>query len=140
MADSDLSVTWSYIMKRQIKTVVIALGAVCLFATPVSPAAQYKTPADEEQQHYVWLVGRLQETYRIKAGMSKADLLKVFTQDGGLMSLWPQQRYVLRSCNLIKVDVEFDVPRGTASTDLPPDTELKIKSISKPYLEPMFMD
>ena len=55
-------------------------------------------------------------------------------------SLWVPLGYVLRSCNLIKVDVEFDVPRGKASTDLPPDTELKIKSISKRYFEPMFMD
>jgi hypothetical protein len=93
-------------MRLHIKaTVVIALGAVGLFARPVSSAAQYRTPADEEQQHYIWLADRLQETYRIKPGMSKADLLKVFTEDGGLMSLWPQQRYVLRSCNLIKVDL-----------------------------------
>jgi hypothetical protein len=127
-------------MKKQIKAAVIALGAVALFAKPANSPAQYETPGDEEQRHYAWLADRLQEAYRIKPGMSKADLLKVFTEDGGLMSLWPQ-RYVLRSCNLIKVDVEFDVPRsGTASTDLPPDTELKIRSISKPYLEPMFMD
>jgi hypothetical protein len=120
------------------KTAVIVL-ALHLFGTPANSSAQYRTPSDEEQQRYAWLVDRLRETYRIKPGMSKADLLKVFTEDGGLTTLWPQ-RYVLRSCHLIKVDVEFDVPRGTSSTDLPPDTELKIRSVSKPYLEPMFMD
>jgi len=64
--------------------------------------------------------------------MTRADLLKVFEMDGGLQSV-PATRYVLRGTTLIKVDVEFEKPINS-------NDELKIKSISKPYLEPFFMD
>jgi hypothetical protein len=85
-----------------------------------------------EQTHPQWLVERIGEAKSIAAGMSRADLLRVFEQDGGLNSI-PARRYVLRSCRYIKVDVEFDITQGSYSRAMP-DESLRISSISEPYL------
>jgi hypothetical protein len=91
-----------------------------------------------EQTHGQWLRERYEEATSIKVGMTRADLKKLFYEDGGLQSV-PEFRYVLKSSGLIKVDVEFDSPEGmnhrTATDEL-----IHIKSISKPYLEEMFLD
>jgi AraC-like DNA-binding protein len=85
-----------------------------------------------------WLEERYKEATSVRAGMSRAELLRVFDEDGGLQRI-PASRYVLRSCRMIKVDVEFDVGYGQAYR-VKPDKELKIKGISKPYLEHMYAD
>jgi hypothetical protein len=105
-----------------------------------------------DPNHDQWLQQRYVEATSIKEGMTREDLLKVFSMDGGLQPLLPN-RYVLRTSNLIKVDVEFDVPAGNKI--LPEDLrfgrletdfqfvsndKLKIKRISKPYVEPTFVD
>lgn len=116
--------------------------------------------------HDRWLQERHFEAISIKVGMTRADLLKVFRMDGGLQSLLPT-RYVLKSSNFIKVDVEFDVPEGEKGKVIPedlrfemespafdfegkpapgydyrfvPNDNLKIKSISRPYLEQFNLD
>ncbi|MDT7602833.1 MAG: hypothetical protein QOF61_830 [Acidobacteriota bacterium] len=89
--------------------------------------------------------------------------MKLFETDGGLQLLLPT-RYVLKSSNMVKVDVEFDVPEDAKGRLVPedepivqadesgrksspkenyqvvPNQKLKIKSISKPYLEPFDLD
>jgi hypothetical protein len=100
---------------------ILVVGGLC-----VSQGSQ------SERLHDEWLQAKYAEATSVKAGMTRADLLKVFDMDGGLQSV-PATRYVLRGTTLIKVDVEFEKP--ISSND-----ELKIKSISKPYLEPFFMD
>ena len=70
--------------------------------------------------------------------MSRAELMKVFEEDGGLQRI-PAGRYVLRSCRMIKVEVEFDVGHGRAY-GRKPDEEVKIKGVSKPFLEHMHTD
>ena len=142
-------------MKRYARvTSAVVLGAICLLMGPRKAATQVKDVAQEEPKHYSWLVERLKEVDSVRVGMTRADLLKVFEPDGGLSRVLPE-RYVLRSCTLIKVNVqfefpkgtpvttlplEFEFPKGTSKTNLPNDSELKISAISKPYLEPMFMD
>jgi hypothetical protein len=44
---------------------------------------------------------------KIKVGMTRADLLKVFTTEGGL-STSLNRTFVYRDCSYIKVDVEFE--------------------------------
>jgi hypothetical protein len=106
-----------------------------------------------DRNHDQWLQQRYVEATSIKEGMTRADLLKTFQMDGGLQALLPA-RYVLKNSNLIKVDVEFDVPLG--SRIVPEDIRfgrsesegfqfvsndtLTIKRISKPYIEPTFTD
>jgi hypothetical protein len=111
----------------------IVLTAICLLLRPTKSTTQ-RVITEEEGKHYTWLGHRLDEAYSIQVGMSRADLLKVFEPDGGLQRI-PPRRYILRSCYMIKVDAQFELPQGTSSANLPSDKELKIFAISKPYLE-----
>lgn len=68
----------------------------------------------------------------VKVGMSRAELLKVFKEEGGL-STRLRRRYVYHECPTIKVDVEFDpVEAKEDGQEYPSD---KISKISKPFLE-----
>lgn len=76
--------------------------------------------------------------------MTRAELLKVFTTEGGL-STGLNRKYVYRECPYIKVDVEFE-PVGRPARDtqervtlLEADRDV-IKNISKPYLEWSILD
>jgi len=81
---------------------------------------------------------------QIKVGMTRADLLKVFTTEGGL-STGLQRKFVYRDCPYIKVDVEFE-PVGRPARDrngrvtLEEDRRDIITKISQPYLEWSIMD
>lgn len=77
----------------------------------------------------------ISETQSIKIGMTRGDLLQVFTTEGGLST--PLSRtYVHRDCLYIKVDVEFEPvtkPDSDGWISTEDDGDL-IKSISRPYL------
>ncbi len=75
--------------------------------------------------HTEWIQNVLAWTSTIKSGMTRTDLLRVFTSEGGL-STRTHQTYVLKQCPVIKVDVEFSVS-GDQTKD-------KIAKISRPYL------
>ena len=123
-------------MKPHVKSLIatIVLSAACLFLQPLKPATQVRVVSSEEEKHEAWLLDRLREARSIKAGMSKADLLKVFNPDGGLQRI-PPERYVLRTCYYIKVDVRFQLPGERPLAKIPPDTELKVLITSRPYLD-----
>ena len=133
-------------MTRLILAVVCAL--LTISATPGLPKS--------DRSHDQWLQERYFEATSIKEGMTRADLVKLFRMDGGLQPFLPT-RYVLKSSSFIKVDVEFDVPEG--GKVLPEDLrfemdllqesykyqfvsndKLKIKNISRPYVEPFSFD
>ena len=78
----------------------------------------------------------LKEIRKIKIGMTRADLLKIFTTEGGLSTPF-NRTYVYRECPYIKVDVEFE-PVGRRNAEGRVTQEAKedvIKKISRPYLE-----
>ena len=80
----------------------------------------------------------LREAQKLKVGMTRADLLKTFTTEGGLSSrIW--RRYVFQRCPYIKIDVEFAPvgPRVGVGDESPRD---KITKISPPFLEWSIMD
>jgi len=74
----------------------------------------------------------LREGQQIKPGSKRADLLAVFTTEGGL-STATQRTFVHRDCPYIKVDVRFNLTseKQSALEELPTD---QIASISRPYL------
>jgi hypothetical protein len=99
-------------------------------------------PAQSSQTSKVqteWIAGSLKEIQKIKVGMTRADLLKVFTTEGGLSS-GLSRTYVYRECPYIKVDVEFEAV-GRPARDAEGRVTLAeggrdiIVKISKPYLE-----
>jgi hypothetical protein len=75
----------------------------------------------------------LTECQTIKPGMTRAELLNVFTIEGGL-STATHRTFVYHGCRYIKVDVEFTLSAPTQNIleERPTDT---ISKISKPYLE-----
>ncbi|MFL6208082.1 MAG: hypothetical protein ACJ74W_04490 [Pyrinomonadaceae bacterium] len=139
-----------------LKPVLLLLFLICSITV-----AQRSHPTATEQAHRQWLEERYKEATSITAGMTYADLDKLFIMDGGLQPMLPE-RFVLKSCDMIKVDVQFDVPKGVRPIILPeglrqvavggahptdesdfryvPDGQLKIKSISRPHLEHMSLD
>ena len=78
------------------------------------------------------------ECQKIKPGMIRAELLKVFTTEGGL-STATHRTFVYRDCAYIKVDVDFNPsdPKQKMVEERPTDT---ISNISKPYLEWSIID
>jgi len=77
-------------------------------------------------EHSQWVSSVLAWIATIKPGMTRSDLLRVFTTEGGL-STRTRRTYVLKQCRTIKVDVEFSISGRKA--------EDKITQISKPYLD-----
>jgi len=75
--------------------------------------------------HAQWVGNVLAWIETIKPGMTRSDLLRVFTTEGGLSSR-THRTFVLKECRTIKVDVEF-----SGSGD---EAEDKITQISRPYL------
>ena len=91
-----------------------------------------------DNAHQQWLEEKYREATSIQPGMTRADLLKLFEEDGGLQSI-PASRYVLKSCQLIQSEVKFDTKYGVDYKPIP-DDKLKIVEVSKPYLERMAVD
>jgi hypothetical protein len=77
-------------------------------------------------EHSQWVSSVLAWIATIKPGMTRSDLLRVFTTEGGL-SARTHRTYVLKQCRTVKVDVDFSISENEA--------EDKIAQISKPYLD-----
>jgi len=107
---------------RQLKTIRVE---------PLPTATAYDSEAAR------WIAASLTDMQSIKPGMTRGDLLKIFTTEGGISNrTW--RRYVYRRCGFTKVDVEFAPagdPKSTAEN--PAD---RITKISKPFLEWSVMD
>jgi hypothetical protein len=88
-----------------------------------------KPPAEFTQ----WIVDSLIEIQAISPGQTRADLLRVFEEEGGL-STRRERRYAYRDCTFIKVNVRFEPVEqlDDPSVNHPQD---KIVSISQPFLE-----
>ncbi len=91
------------------------------------------------QSHLTWVADALIRMHTIKPGMTRSDLLKVFTTEGGL-STGLQRTFVSRDCLYFKVDVEFEAV-GRPNRDqegrvtLIEDGRDIIVKMSKPYVE-----
>lgn len=111
-----------------------------LFESPkVIPAFQkpgpiaFKEPKElaPPRGHINWISECISRTEYIYPGKTRADLLKVYTIEGGI-STRSWRKYVYRECPFIKVDVEFKATDNDKRTEKPGDI---ITKISKPYLE-----
>jgi len=114
--------------------VLLIAGLLVVIGAGSSPVAQ----SPENKAHQQWLEERYKEATSIKPGMTRADLMKLFMEDGGFQGAHARP-YVLKSCFLIKIEVKFDKPYGFDSRSVP-DNEFKIVDVSKPYLERMAFD
>ena len=125
---------------RKFASIATASFLVLLLTTSTAPAQSLQ----KSQGPTEWIANNLKEVQKIKVGMTRADLLKVFTTEGGL-STGLTRTYVYRQCPYIKVDVEFEpVGRPARNADgrvtLVESGEDVIRTISKPYLAWMVID
>ena len=100
--------------------------------------------AQSLQSHTAWVAETLKRMQEVKPGMTRNDLLKVFTTEGGL-STGLGRTYVSRDCPYFKVEVEFNaVGRPNYNPDgrvtLAEDGRDIIVKISRPYLALMTVD
>jgi len=113
---------------------LLAFGLVTVSVAAILPSSQSRG-ADE---HTAWVEKSLKEIESVKVGMTRLELLKVFTEEGGISTrTW--RRYVYRDCPYIKVDVEFE-PVGEPENKLTQSPSDKIVKISKPFLEWSILD
>jgi len=84
------------------------------------------------EEHNAWVANALQRMLTVKTGMTRADLRRIFTTEGGIST--PRQRtYVSRDCPYFKVDFRFELADGQA-TLAERDGDV-ISEISRPYLQ-----
>lgn len=119
-------------MKR---LVVSSAISIVLLTMIVSPSAQ--TPA-KTISHSDWVARSLTRIQTITIGMTRGDLLKLFTVEGGVSNR-TTRTYVFRECRYIKVDVGFE-PVGMPKDKLTEHMEDRITRVSKPYLEQSVID
>lgn len=118
------------------KTLILLFA--CGLVTFVSAAAILPSSRSAADEHTEWIAKSLKEIETVKVGMTRGDLMKVFTEEGGI-STRTSRRYVYRECRYIKVDVEFE-PVGETENKLSQSPGDKIIKISKPFLEWSIID
>jgi len=111
-------------MNRMICTIVLILTATSLAPTQTT---------DTDRAHTKWIASVMDSINTIKPGMTREDLLKVFTTEGGL-SFRLRRTYVYKECPYIKVTVEFEAAENPNDglTEMPSD---KIVKVSAPFLQ-----
>jgi len=115
-----------------------ARGGTAAFASPQKP----REPGSCD--HTEWVSAALQRMQSIRPGMTREDLLRVFTTEGGISTaLW--RTYVSRDCPYFKACVTFRraAPRDADAAPTGFLQELDsdvIVTISQPYLQFSVMD
>jgi hypothetical protein len=99
----------------------------------VALRAADKLTNSRDEQNTEWIAGIMKEIQTLKPGMTREDLLKVFTEEGGLSTRF-ERRYAHRACPYIKVDVKFDFADPEANS-VKEHAQDKITQISTPFLE-----
>jgi hypothetical protein len=123
---------------------ISTMTAVAILVLSIGVLILPAQSSQKSQAQTEWIASSLREMQKIKVGMTRADLLNVFTTEGGL-STGLNRTFVYRECSYIKVDVEFE-PVGRPARDmegrvtLEEDSRDIIKKISKPYLEWSVLD
>ena len=122
---------------------LIVLFSSMLASVPVRSQTE-PDQEDSNARHVQWVAESLKLMQSVKPGMTRADLLRVFTTEGGL-STGLQRTYVYRECPYFKVDVEFEAvgrpPRDVEGRVTLVESEADtIKTISKPYLQFSVLD
>jgi hypothetical protein len=118
--------------------IVVLLASVTIACSSCGRAAHAANQESCTQQHSEWVAQALQRMLTVKPGMTRKDLLDVFTTEGGL-STGLQRTYGSRDCPFFKVDVVFEAV-GRPSRDsegrvtLVQDDRDIIVKISRPYL------
>lgn len=116
----------------------IAFACILLLGVAAAQSENQRDTSRFNEEHTEWIASVLRSVQSIKVGMTRSDLMKVFTTEGGMESkkaTTSQRTYVHRECPYIKVDVKLAI--SSVDEDFPTD---KIIEISRPYLNWSVMD
>jgi hypothetical protein len=126
--------------KNVMKTLLLLCLALVAGGISIGQQLPIPSPADVGMDKALTkqISAVLRNCQTIKPGMTRSDLLKMFTTEGGL-STARHRTFVYRGCPYIKVDVDFRLsdPKQNVLEEKPTDI---IAGISKPYLEWSVMD
>jgi hypothetical protein len=121
---------------------LLVLGLILIVSIGASRSARFAHSAKQErcsQDHQAWVTYALEKMETFKPGMTREELLKVFTTEGGL-STGLNRRFVSRDSPYFKVDVEFKAV-GRLDRDSDGRVTLEegprdiIAKISQPFLQ-----
>jgi hypothetical protein len=118
---------------------LLAFGLLsCLAVASAAQDGRTRLPIEDQcsQERRAWVAQALQKMLTIQPGMTRKDLPKVFTEEGGL-STRLRRKYVSQECPYFKVDVEF---KAVGSQNSDEDERDVIVKISRPYLEFSIID
>lgn len=126
------------------RLLALALLSIILVGPNPRPASARPGQAPSSLDHVSWVAEALKRIATIKPGMTREDLLKVFTTEGGL-STGLRRTFVSRDCPYFKIDVQFEAvgrPARDASgrVTLEEDSQDVITQISRPYLQFTIVD
>jgi hypothetical protein len=125
-------------MGRQL-LVLVLLSGIAIICSASDDVTRLASQEQCSQEHRDWVAQALQKMQTIQPGMTRKDLLEVFTTEGGLSS-GLQRTFVSQECPYFKVDVVFQAV-GRPNRDeqgrvtLVEDNGDIIVKVSKPYLQ-----
>jgi hypothetical protein len=125
-------------MVNRFLVVVLVVGAA-LSSSPLVQGARSEVQSSTQQDHVVWVAEVLGRIQTIKPGMTRSELLTVFTTEGGLYT-GLHRTFVSRECPYFKVDVEFEAVGGPSRdgdgrVTLVEGDQDRIVKVSRPYLQ-----
>ena len=99
---------------------------------------------DSQSNHVAWVAGCLKRMLTIKPGMTRNQLMQIFSTEGGI-SAAKQRTFVSRDCPFFKVNVKFrrtadSGVSGGQSEWLEERDDDVITDISGPFLQFSIMD
>jgi hypothetical protein len=125
-------------MMRQL-FVLVLLSIVTLSASSSVPPTRLASQEPCAQDQAAWVAHTLEKMETIKPGMTRQDLLKVFSEEGGI-STRLHRTFVSRDCPYFKIDVEFnavarpDLGNAGFVTSVEDNRDVIVR-VSKPYLQ-----
>ena len=123
---------------RKISSILLLLLAAAIVSSAQKNINPAQRSSEVDLEHTKWIDSVMSSILTIKPGATRKDLLRVFTEEGGL-STRTQRTYVYKRCPYIKVDVRF-APVGDEDNGFTEMPEDKVITISRPYLQYSGMD
>jgi hypothetical protein len=91
---------------RKLKWATLPLVFAIVSVLGQGVGADVESGLQIDQEHTQWIQKVMNSISTIKPGMTRKDLSRVFTTEGGL-STRSERRYVYKHCQNIKVDIQF---------------------------------
>lgn len=115
-----------------VKLRLLGIVAECVIMSALCAVATAQQPR-ESAECCSLVLKAIEATARVKPGMTRMDVLKEFTEDGG-PSFISETVYTYKSCSSIKIRVAFviEASKRVPLAERPSDV---VRSVSQPYLE-----